>query len=83
MALRAIERSLEIIGEAIKNIPDNIRNCSPDIEWKKIAGLRDIIIHSYFNVNHKIIWDLVKNHASVLDKQISELIKKVESGHCT
>lgn len=83
MALRAIERNLEIIGEAVKNIPENIRNCSPEIEWKKIAGLRDIIIHSYFNINYRILWDIIKNYLPKLGKEIRTLKIDLKEGKCS
>ena len=53
--LDAVIRNLEVIGEAIKNIPEDVRKQKPDVEWKKIAGLRDILIHEYFGVNIEII----------------------------
>ena len=46
----AVVRNLEIIGEAAKNVPPEVRECYPDIEWRKIAGLRDILSHTYFKV---------------------------------
>ena len=52
-------RNLEIIGEAAKHIPLSIRKIHHLIEWKKITGLRDILIHEYSGVNLKIIWDIV------------------------
>ena len=51
-------RNLEIIGEAIKNIPDDVKKANPEVEWKKIAGLRDILIHAYFGIDVNIIWDI-------------------------
>ena len=57
----AVVRRLEIIGEAVKIIPEDIRNKKPEIEWRKIAGLRDILIHAYFGIDFDIIWDIVKN----------------------
>ena len=54
-------RNLEIIGEAVKDIPEDIKSIYPNIEWKKIAGLRDILIHAYFGVDMEIIWDIVEN----------------------
>jgi uncharacterized protein with HEPN domain len=66
-------RNLEIIGEAIKKIPDNIKNQHPDIEWKKIAGLRDILTHAYFGIDLEIIWDIVKNKIPDLKRKMNEL----------
>jgi len=57
----AVVRNLEIIGEASKNIPMTIREQYSEIEWKKITGLRDILIHAYFGIDLDIIWDVVKN----------------------
>ena len=72
----AVVRNLEIIGEAVKHLPDDIQRKYPDIEWKKIAGLRDILIHAYFGVDHEIVWDVIKNKVPELKKQISEIIRK-------
>jgi uncharacterized protein with HEPN domain len=52
----AVTRNLEIIGEAAKSIPEKIKEGHPEIEWREIAGLRDILIHRYFEVNVKILW---------------------------
>ena len=58
---RACLRSLEIIGEAVKNISDDLKNENPEIEWRKIAGLRDKLIHHYFGVDWEIVWNVIKN----------------------
>lgn len=65
---------LEIIGEATKNFPDEIRQQYPETEWKKIAGLSDILIHRYFGVDLKIIWDIVQNKLPPLAVQIQKIL---------
>lgn len=68
-------RNLEIVGEAVKNIPQTIKTKHPKVEWKKIAGLRDILIHEYFGINLEIVWDIVKNKIPQLKKDIKDILK--------
>ena len=56
----AIIRRIEIIGEAVKNLPNNFRNKYPDIEWNEIIRTRDKIIHHYFGINLDIVWGIIK-----------------------
>lgn len=65
----AVIRNLEIIGEAVKKIPTEVRK-NYDIEWKKIAGIRDILMHKYSKVNLEIIWDVVENKLTQLKKNL-------------
>ncbi len=58
---RAFARSLEIIGEAVKNLSEELIARNSEIEWRKIAGMRDKLIHGYFSVNYKLVWDVAKN----------------------
>ena len=66
-------RNLEVIGEAVKKIPDDVRNSYKDIPWKKIAGLRDILIHEYFGINMNIVWDIIENKLQPLKEAVTNL----------
>jgi len=72
--LDAVVRNLEIIGEAVKKIPEGLRVQHPDIEWKKIAGLRDILIHEYFGVDVEILWDIVSQKLPGLLKEVQGIL---------
>ena len=69
----AIIRSLEVIGEAVKNIPIAFREKHSQIPWRKIAGFRDVIIHAYFGMNLERIWSIIKDDLPILKKQIKEI----------
>jgi uncharacterized protein with HEPN domain len=62
----AVIKNILMIGEAAKNIPQEIRQKNSQIEWSKIAGVRDMMIHGYFSVNYRIVWDVVINKIPVL-----------------
>jgi len=66
-------RNLEIIGEAAKNIPKEFRSKHGEIEWNKISGLRDILIHEYFGVDLDILWDIIQNKLPDLKRKISKI----------
>jgi len=74
----SIVRRLEIIGEAVKNIPDDFKEKYYEVPWKKIAGLRDIIIHAYFNIDLDIMWDIIKKDLPDLKKKIQKIKKDLE-----
>lgn len=76
----AVVRNLEIIGEAAKKISEAQRKQYSHVEWKKIAGLRDMLIHEYFGVDIEIIWDIVHSKIPLLIEQISNLIDEVKGG---
>lgn len=69
----AIIRSLEIIGEAAKNIPDSFREKHPNIPWREIAGFRDILSHAYFGVKMDRVWNIIEKDLSVLKKEIEKI----------
>lgn len=69
-----VVRNLEIIGEASKKIPEEIKSKYSDIEWRKMAGLRDILIHEYFGVDLEILWDIIKNKLPELGEGVSKIL---------
>ncbi|MBL7078198.1 DUF86 domain-containing protein [Candidatus Shapirobacteria bacterium] len=72
----AVVRRLEIIGEATKNIPISLKDKYPKIPWRKIAGMRDVLIHGYFGVNMGLIWDASTRDIRDLKKEVQEIIEK-------
>ncbi|MGB5595958.1 MAG: DUF86 domain-containing protein [Crocosphaera sp.] len=73
---RAWVRSLEIIGEAVKQLPPNFRTDYREIEWRKIAGMRDKLIHNYFGVDYDIVWDAVINEIPKLEHKIMQILEE-------
>ena len=76
MLADAVIRNLETIGEAVKQISESLKLFYSHTEWKKIAGLRDILIHEYFGINYKILWDITANKIKKLKSEIEEIIIK-------
>jgi uncharacterized protein with HEPN domain len=70
----AVLKNLMVIGEAVKNINEEIRSRNPHIPWKKIAGIRDILVHEYFGVNLERIWLIVKEDLPELKRKIESII---------
>lgn len=75
LVVDGVVRNLEIIAEAAKNIPVDIKEKHRDIEWKKISGLRDILAHEYFGIDLEILWDIIKNKLPDLKDKVSNLLK--------
>ena len=71
----AVIRRLEIMGEAVKYISEDFKSKYPEVAWGKIAGLRDVLIHQYFGVNLKRIWEVVKSNLPLLKKEVDIMIK--------
>lgn len=72
---RAFVRSLEIMGEAAKKVPANIRDLLPEVDWRAIAGMRDRLIHGYFGVDYEIVWDAVVNKVPSVRDSIRRVLE--------
>ncbi len=73
----AVIRNLEVIGEAAKNIPEEIKEKYPDIPWNRIIGLRNIAIHEYFGIDLNIIWEIVTNNLPETKPKIESMLKSL------
>lgn len=74
----AVVRALEIIGEAVKKIPDEVKNKYPQIPWRDVAGMRDKLIHEYFGVDVEILWKTAKDDIPPLKQVIQNMMKGLE-----
>lgn len=74
----AVIRNLEIIGEAGRNIPDDIKQSNPEVEWRAMIALRNIVAHEYFGVLDEIIWDIVQNEIPRLDRNVIRIIERFD-----
>jgi uncharacterized protein with HEPN domain len=74
--LHAVVRNLEVIGEAVKGVPPEVRDRYPEVPWQRIAGLRDILIHHYFGIDIDIVWDILQNKLPELKGQIQAILEK-------
>lgn len=72
----AVIRRLEIIGEAVKNLPEEVRQRYPDIPWKQIAGMRDVLIHEYSHVSLDRVWKVVTDHLGDLKKTTEKILSE-------
>jgi uncharacterized protein with HEPN domain len=72
---RAFVRSLEIIGEAAKKLPESFRAAHPGAEWRAMAGMRDRLIHGYFGVDYDLVWDVVHTKVPALKRELERILK--------
>jgi uncharacterized protein with HEPN domain len=68
---------MEIIGEASKKIPADVKAMQPDIEWRKVSGMRDRLIHDYFGVDYAIVWDVAANKLPDLHDRLNSLLQSL------
>ncbi|MDQ3398518.1 MAG: DUF86 domain-containing protein [Deinococcota bacterium] len=73
---RAFVRSLEVIGEATKQLPDELRAAYPEIAWRALAGMRDKLIHHYFGVDYELVWDVVVGKIPTLKEQVAHILEQ-------
>lgn len=76
--LSAVLRSIEVIGEAAKNVPEDVRSRYPHIPWREMAGMRDKVIHFYFGVNPETVWLVVAERIPELRPQIERILRDLE-----
>ncbi|AFY60817.1 DUF86 domain-containing protein [Synechococcus sp. PCC 6312] len=74
----AVSRAIEIIGETVKHIPDSVRQEYPDIPWRDVAGMRDKLIHNYFNTDVEIVWQAVVEDVPRLKVMISRVLDDIQ-----
>jgi len=74
----AVIRAIEVIGEASKNLSPRLKADHPGIAWREIAGMRDTVIHRYFEINWQIVWSVITDDLPVLDPEFSALLKDME-----
>ena len=73
-----VERNLITIGEAVSQLPDEVKRKYSEIEWRKISGLRNIVVHAYSSVDEEIVWDVTENKLAKLKQQILEILSKMD-----
>ena len=76
----AVLLNLHIIGEAVKKLPGDLRERHPDVAWREIAGLRDVIAHAYFALDADILWDAVERDVPALLDAVREIIRTESRG---
>lgn len=74
----AVLRNLSIIGEAVRNIPKEIKHKNPDVGWKEINGMRNKVIHEYFGIDDEILWQTIQKDLPIFKKQITQLLRCIK-----
>lgn len=74
----AVVRRLEIIGEAVKGIPSEVRAAYPNVPWRDIAGARDVLVHEYFRVDLAMAWNMVQNDLPALEMQVRRMLDDLD-----
>ena len=77
--INAVLRSLEVVGEAAKHVPDKLKYRYPNIPWKRMCGMRDKLIHEYHGVDYEMVWLVIREDLVSLEKGIDAIIKETEN----
>ena len=77
--VNAVVRSLEVMGEAAKRVPDDVRQRYPDVPWKRMTGMRDKLIHEYSGVDLEIVWGVVKTELPPVKPLIEQILRDLEA----
>jgi uncharacterized protein with HEPN domain len=72
----AVIRKFEIIGEAVRHVPEDIREAYTEVAWKEMAGMRDRLIHFYMGINYRLVWQTIKNDLPVVKTQVRKILKE-------
>ena len=76
MVIDAVTRNLEVMGEAVKNVPLDVQKKYPEVEWKEAKGFRNILIHDYFGIDLESVWDTINDDIPLLKKHIAKVLKE-------
>lgn len=75
----AVMKKLEIIGEAVKQIPEEVRTQYPEIPWRAIAGMRDLLVHVYWDTDLNLIWQVIEEDLPPLKRVITQILEEQQS----
>ncbi len=76
----AVVRNIEIVGEAVTKLSDPLKSSYTNVDWKRIKGMRNRIVHEYFGVDVSIVWAIVTSHLPILEKQIENILANLSQG---
>lgn len=75
-ALDAVLFNLMVVGEAVKRIPDEVREQHPEVAWRQIGRFRDVVVHHYFSLDLDIVWDIIETKLEPLAEQVRRLLEQ-------